>query len=48
MFYDRWTCKGVLAATSFVDRMQPHVAEWASATHEQNIVTEHHLHNDAA
>jgi hypothetical protein len=24
------------------------VAEWASAAHEQNIVTEHRLHDDAA
>jgi hypothetical protein len=48
MFYTRWTCKGVAAATSFFDRMQPYVAEWASAAHEQNVVTEHHLHDAAA
>jgi hypothetical protein len=35
-------------ATSFVDKLLPYVAEWASATHEQNIVTEHRLHDDAA
>jgi hypothetical protein len=28
---------------SFVDRLQSYVAEWASATHEQNVVTEHRL-----
>jgi hypothetical protein len=44
MFYARWTRKGVPAATSFVDRLQPYVAEWASAAHEQNVVTEHRLH----
>jgi hypothetical protein len=33
----------VPAATSFVDRLQPYVAEWASATHKQNVVTEHRL-----
>jgi hypothetical protein len=31
----------VAAATSFFDRLQPYVAEWASAAHEQNVVTEH-------
>jgi hypothetical protein len=36
------------AATSFVDRLQPYMAEWASATHEQNVVTEHRLHDAAA
>jgi hypothetical protein len=30
--YARWTRKGVPAATSFVDKLQPYVAEWASAT----------------
>jgi hypothetical protein len=30
MFYARWMRKGVLAATSFIDRLQPYVAEWAS------------------
>jgi hypothetical protein len=34
----------VAAATSFFDRLQPYVAEWASAAHEQNVVTEHRLH----
>jgi hypothetical protein len=48
MFYARWTRKGVPAATSFVDRLQPYVAEWASAAHEQNVVTEHCLHDGAA
>jgi hypothetical protein len=43
-----WTCKGVHVATSFVDKLQPYVAEWASATHEQNVVTEHRLHDGAA
>jgi hypothetical protein len=36
------------AATSFVDRLQPYVSEWASATHEHNIATEHRLHDDDA
>jgi hypothetical protein len=40
--------KGVPAATSFIDRLQPYVDEWASATHEQNVVTEHRFHDDAA
>jgi hypothetical protein len=35
----------VPAAISFVDRLQPYVAEWASAAHEQNVVTEHRLHD---
>jgi hypothetical protein len=48
MFYARWTRKGVPAATSFVDRLQPYVAEWASAAHELNVVTEHRLHDAAA
>jgi hypothetical protein len=39
---------GVAAATSFFDRLQLYVAEWASAAHEQNVVTEHHLHAAAA
>jgi hypothetical protein len=47
MFYARWTRKGVPAATSFADRLQPYVAEWASAAHEQNVVTEHRLHDAA-
>jgi hypothetical protein len=45
MFYARWTRKGVAAATSFFDRLQSYVAEWASAAHEQNVVTEHRLHD---
>jgi hypothetical protein len=48
MFYARWTRKGVHATTSFVDRLQPYVAEWASVAHEQNVVTEHRLHDAAA
>jgi hypothetical protein len=48
MIYARWTRKGVPAATSFVDRMQLYVVEWASAAHEQNVVIEHHLHDGAA
>jgi hypothetical protein len=48
MFYARWTRKGVPAATSFADRLQPYVAEWASAEHEQNVVIEHRLHAAAA
>jgi hypothetical protein len=35
----------VPVATSFVDKLQPYVAEWASAAHEQNVVTEHRLHD---
>jgi hypothetical protein len=38
----------VAAATSFVDKLQSYVTEWASATHEYNVVTEHRLHDDAA
>jgi hypothetical protein len=37
----------VAAATSFADKLQPYVAEWASAAREQNVVTEHHLHDGA-
>jgi hypothetical protein len=48
MFYARWTRKGVAAATSFFDRMQSYVAGWASTAHEQNVVTEHRLHDAAA
>jgi hypothetical protein len=33
--------------TPFFDRLQPYVAEWASAAHEQNVITEHHLHANA-
>jgi hypothetical protein len=40
--------KGVPTATSFADRLQPYVAEWAFAAHEQNVVTEHRLHAIAA
>jgi hypothetical protein len=39
MFYARWSRKGVPTATSFVDRLQPYVPEWASAAHEQNAFT---------
>jgi hypothetical protein len=38
----------VPAATSFVDKMQQYVAEWASAAHEQNVIIEHRLHDSAA
>jgi hypothetical protein len=48
MFYARWSRKGVAAATSFFDRLQPYVAEWASAAHETNFITEHRLHDAAA
>jgi hypothetical protein len=48
MFYARLSRKGVAAATSFFDRLQPYVAEWASAAHEQNVVTEHRIHDAAA
>jgi hypothetical protein len=48
MFYARWTCKGVPAAMSLTDRLQPYMAEWASTAHEQNVVTEHRLHDAAA
>jgi hypothetical protein len=37
----------VSAATSFVDKLQPYVDEWASAAHE-DVVTEHRLHDGAA
>jgi hypothetical protein len=40
--------KGVPAAMSFVDKLQPYVAEWASAVHEHNVITEHRLHDDTA
>jgi hypothetical protein len=40
--------KGVVAATSFVDKLQSYVDEWASVAHEQNVVTEHRLHDGAA
>jgi hypothetical protein len=39
--------KGVPVATSFVDKLQPYVAEWASVVHEQNVVTKHRLHDGA-
>jgi hypothetical protein len=48
MLYARWSRKGVPAATLFVDRLQPYVAEWVAAAHEQNVVTEHRLHDAAA
>jgi hypothetical protein len=47
MFYARWSRKGVAAATLFFDRLQPYVAEWVSAAHEQNVVTEHRIHDAA-
>jgi hypothetical protein len=43
--YAKWMCKGMPAATSFVDKLQLYVAEWASAADEQNVVTEHRLHD---
>jgi hypothetical protein len=46
--YPRWTRKGVPAVTSFVDRLQSYMAEWAFAAHEQNIVIEHRLHDGAS
>jgi hypothetical protein len=42
-----WTCKGVPTVTSFVDKLQSYVAEWASAAHEQNVVTKHRHHDGA-
>jgi hypothetical protein len=48
MFYARWTRKGMVVATSFFHRLQPYVAEWVSAAHEQNVVSEHRLHDAAA
>jgi hypothetical protein len=48
MFYARWSRKGVPAASSFVDRLQPYMAEWASPAQEQNVVTEHRLHDATA
>jgi hypothetical protein len=48
MFYARWTRKGVATATSFFNRLQPYVAEWASTAQEKNIVTEHRLHDATA
>jgi hypothetical protein len=38
----------VPAATSFIDKLQPYAAEWASAAHEHNIVTKHRLHDGTA
>jgi hypothetical protein len=38
----------VSAATSFVDKLQLYVDEWASAAHEENVVTEHRLHDSAS
>jgi hypothetical protein len=37
----------VSAATSFLDKLQPYVDEWPSAAHEENVITEHHLHDGA-
>jgi hypothetical protein len=30
-----------------VTKLQSYVGEWASAAHEQNVVTKHRLHNNA-
>jgi hypothetical protein len=38
----------VSAVTSFVDKLQPYMDEWVSAAHEENVVTEHRLHDGAA
>jgi hypothetical protein len=35
----------VSSATLFVDKLQPYVDEWVSATQEENIVTENCLHD---
>jgi hypothetical protein len=48
MFYARWIRKGVHAAMSFANMLHLYVAEWASAAHEQNVITEHRLHAAAA
>jgi hypothetical protein len=37
----------VSAVTSFVDKLQLYVDEWASEEHEENVVTEHRLHDNA-
>jgi hypothetical protein len=37
----------VAAATSFIGKLQPYVDEWGSAAHEENVVTEHRLHDGA-
>jgi hypothetical protein len=36
------------AATLLVDKLQSYMVDWASAAHEQNIVTEHRLHDGVA
>jgi hypothetical protein len=38
----------VVVVTSFVGKLQLYVDEWASAAHEENVVTEHRLHDGAA
>jgi hypothetical protein len=38
----------VLVATSFVNKLQAYMAEWASTVHEQNVITEHRLHDGTA
>jgi hypothetical protein len=38
----------VAAATSFIDKVQSYVAEWASVAHEENVVIEHRLHDGVA
>jgi hypothetical protein len=35
----------VAAVTSFFGKLQPYMDEWASTAHEQNVVTEHRLHD---
>jgi hypothetical protein len=37
----------MVAVTSFVGKLQLYVDEWASAAHEENVVTEHRLHDGA-
>jgi hypothetical protein len=46
--YGSWTRKGVAAVTLFVGRLQPYVDELVSAAHEENVVTEHCLHDGVA
>jgi hypothetical protein len=35
----------VSTTTPFVDKLQPYMNEWASAAHEENVITEHRLHD---
>jgi hypothetical protein len=30
----------------FVEKLQTYVDEWASVAHEENVITEHRLHDD--